>query len=455
MATSVIFAIIIFSLLIPAIARRTETKKRLYIGMVGDYTINSLPESIQNLISVGLTQVQEDGSVDPGVASRWIIEDDGKTYRFLIRDDLIWQDGKKLTPDDISYQFVGVETITTQNDVVFKLSDVYVPFPTVVSQPLFRTTEEPYFFFFKKPKVIGLGEYQVISFEQTKQQLQRNQRLTELVLDSDKERRIYRFYQTENQVIDAFKRGEVDIVTDLTSPYDISSWSTTVTTSSLNYDRYLAVFFDLEKPLFSKNIRQALSYALKKTDDQTRAIGPINPKSWTYLNGAKSYDYDLERATERLLSSIPAEPLSFTLLTTPGFVDQAESIKKQWEEFGIHAEQACQANDDVEDKTKCQNVLLKINLRVSNFPDTSDFEAILIGMESPADPDQYYLWHSEQTTNFAHYKNTRIDSLLEKGRQVADKQERKAIYQEFQQFLLEDAPVIFLEHLKSFEVRRK
>ena len=78
-----------------------------------------------------------------------------------------------------------------------------------------------------------------------------------------------------------------------------------------------------------------------------------------------------------------------------------------------------------------------------------------MGQESPPDPDQYFLWHSEQPTNFTRYKNTRIDSLLEKGRKTLDQQERTTIYQEFQQFLLEDPPAIFLRHLQSFELQRK
>ena len=48
-----------------------------------------------------------------------------------------------------------------------------------------------------------------------------------------------------------------------------------------------------------------------------------------------------------------------------------------------------------------------------------------------------------------------MDSLLEKGRQVIEQSERQAIYQEFQQFLQEDPPAIFLKHLYEYEVERK
>ena len=97
---------------------------------------------------------------------------------------------------------------------------------------------------------------------------------------------------------------------------------------------------------------------------------------------------------------------------------------------------------------------LKVSLKITNFPDVSNYEMLLIGQESPADPDQYQLWHSGESTNFTGYKNTRIDNLLEKGRQTTQFQERKEIYQEFQQFFLEDAPAIFIKHLDTYTISR-
>jgi peptide/nickel transport system substrate-binding protein len=79
---------------------------------------------------------------------------------------------------------------------------------------------------------------------------------------------------------------------------------------------------------------------------------------------------------------------------------------------------------------------------------------LLLGQEIPIDPDQYVMWHSSQATNFTNYKNTRIDSLLEKGRQTTEIAERRTIYQEFQQYLLEDPPAIFLKYLDNISIAR-
>lgn len=449
MIASIVVAIIIFSLFTPLIARLLEQKKTTYIGMVGDYTLNSLPLEIQDKVSLGLTKINADGSVSPSLSTRWSIEDEGQTYRFILKNNIFWQDGQPFTTESINYTLENVEKITTANDVIFKLPDRYVPFPTVVAEPLFRYTKVPYLVFFKKTQVVGLGEYKITNY------INKAKKLKEIIVENNQERLIYRFYQTEEAAITAFKRGEVDFLKELTALPDISNWDTTQTYQEIHPEKYLAVFFNLDNPLFTKNIRQALSYALTKPDKSIRSTSPINPMSWAYLEGAKSYDYDIERGVERMLDGIPTSPLEFELITSTVYEQKAEKIKAEWHSFGQTVYQECLKSKNIKDKTSCENTKITIHIRISNFPDTTNFQAMLIGQESPPDPDQYPLWHSEQSTNFANYKNTRIDSLLEKGRQVVDVSERKAIYQEFQQFLLEDAPAIFLENLVSYEVERK
>jgi peptide/nickel transport system substrate-binding protein len=447
--TSIIVAVIVFSLFIPRVLNWLEQKERVYIGMVGSYTLDQLPDQVSNLISAGLTNVEPDGTVSPSVAERWIIEDDGKTYRFVVKKNLVWQDSKPLTTADLSYNFKDVEVITTPNEIVFKLPEQFVPFPSSVAQPLIRYIDQRHNFFAKRRMPVGLSTFQVTDYKEE------NGKLKEITIDSANQRRIYRFYLTEQQAVTAFKHGQVDSLTDFSSTYDIFEWEKVSVAKNIRQDRYTAVFFDNANPKFDENIRQALAYSLPKVEGPTRAIGPISPQSWVYLDSGKSYAQDQDRALERLFSKLPGQPLHFELVTTSNFQTQAEEIKNTWEELGRVALERCPNVKEVTDKNQCPNAEIKVTIRVSNFPDTSNFEAMLVGQQIPSDPDQYYLWHSEQNTNFTHYKNTRIDALLEKGRTTAEAEERRAIYQEFQQFFLEDAPAIFLEFLPSYEITRK
>jgi len=442
---------VIFSFAVPFIARFVENKQRLYIGLVGFYTLDTLPPEITQLMSSGMTRIEDDGSVIPDISERWTTEDDGKTYRFVLKKNLQWQDGKPLVPEDVDYHFQDVQTISTPNEIVFKLPESFVPFPSVVSKPILRNEETQHLLFFKRRTLVGLASYKMESYQE------KGKRLSELIIANNQERRIYRFYLTEEDAVLGYKRGEVDDVPDLTSIPDVQAWSTTQMSTTLNNNRYLAVFFNLENPIFQKNIRQALSYAVTKPTDDTRANGPINPNSWAYLPGGKTYDYDEERGSDRLLAELDqlGAPMEFDLTTTPTFESDGSRIKQEWEALGQSALAKCQANTNIKDKSVCENLKISVNVRITTFPDTSNFQSLLIGQEVPSDPDQYYLWHSSQPTNFSHYRNTRIDSLLEKGRVTADQNERLAIYQEFQQFFLEDAPAVFLRYLPSYEIKRK
>lgn len=444
---SFITGVAFFWFLLPPFVEYLAVSERHYIGIIGDYSLSDLPPQVSEKLSIGLTRITEDGTPKAAAAERWTIDQEGTTVRFVLKKDLLWQDGTPLTPSDISYKLPQVETIVTPNDIVFKLPAPFAPFTTTVTKPLFKegTIDG---FLKRKPTVIGLGEFSIKKYESV------GQRLKELIIEGNGKQFIYRFYLTEDAALTAFKLGEIDQLSGLAREFDVFNWSTVSMKKTLNTSQYLAVFFNVRNPLFTKNIRQALSYALEKPVSNERAIGPISRDSWGYLEGGKTYDQDWIRGSERILAEIPQQPLAIELTTTNLFVDDAEKIKKTWEAFGLQVYEDCKKNAAIKDKATCENTKISVTIRVNNFPDTTNFQALLTGQKTSADPDQYTLWHSSQPTNFTGYKNTRIDSLLEKGRQTYDLQERTEIYQEFQQFFLEDPPAIFIRYLWNFDIAR-
>lgn len=449
MLLAVVLGVGIFSLLIPLLFNPAIVKPKEYIGLIGDYTLATLPEEVQHELSIGLTTINEDGSAKPGLSERWTLEQENQMYRFFLNKEAKWQDGSDIQPEDIQYNFPDVEIITTPNDVIFKLPDAYAPFPVLVSQPLFKSGSLQSTLGGNRNSLIGIGANWISDYKLN------GSRLRELSVESRNGVKVYRFYLTEDEVVRAFKRGEVDVVTDLNRTFDVMDWPTTQVSSEVDYWNYVAVYYNLRKPELTERVRQALSYSLEKRRDDQRAIGPISPNSWAFLPGGKTYDKDWERGADLLLAELPGNPLNFNLTTTSVHLPMAEKIKTELESFGRFAEEKCRAEKSGDDSNFCPNLAIAITIRVQNFPDLSDFDLLLIGTPIEFDPDQYALWHSEQPTNFTGYKNTRIDNLLEQGRQVSDQSERKQIYQEFQQFLQEDPPAIFLEYLTKYQIRRK
>ena len=50
---------------------------------------------------VGLTTLDAEGKIVPGLAESWTVSPDGLVYTFLLRDKLVWSDGQSLDASTI------------------------------------------------------------------------------------------------------------------------------------------------------------------------------------------------------------------------------------------------------------------------------------------------------------------------------------------------------------------
>lgn len=392
------------------------------VGITGRYSATALPPLILEMVGDGLTTLDPAGQVEPNLASHWETPDKGKTWIFTLKEELYWQDGKKVVANNISYQFSDV-TIEYPDDrtIVFKLQNPYSAFPAIVSRPTF------------KKGLLGTGEWEV------KDMILGGSNVERLTLEkkgNDNGKIIYKFYPTEERTKLAFKLGEVDAIEDILSPEPFSSWKKVKIGRTEEKGEYVALFFNTKDQLLAdKTLRQALGYAIRKdVFNGERALSPISVDSWAYNPQVKPYSFDPEKAKgiiDDYKKQAQIENLTITLSTSPLLFAQAESISKDWAEVGI-------------------NVSVQVT---PNIP--TEFQAFLAIFDVPADPDQYTVWHSTQTsTNITKYEDPRIDKLLEDGRTELDLEARRKIYLDFQRFLVEDSPAVFLYYPSSFRISR-
>src|SRR5947209_6380594 len=73
-----IFFIALFSF--KYVAAKIFPPRQQIIGVIGSYTIDTLPEYILQDVSHGLTKINADGTASPDIALSWQIKDNGKTY---------------------------------------------------------------------------------------------------------------------------------------------------------------------------------------------------------------------------------------------------------------------------------------------------------------------------------------------------------------------------------------
>lgn len=408
--TAVVF--LVLSKYIPA--RRDITR----IGLVGKYTSETMPLTIQSQVSAGLVDIDEHGEPIPALAESWDITNDGKTYTFRLRSDMFWHDGSRLTPSDINYNFKEVSVAYGPDTVTFDLQEQFAPFLQAVSRPILKNSQ------------IGTGGYRLEKIQAS------NAVLQEVTIANNTEKIIYKFYPTENSALTAFNLGEVDRLENLSFvPDEIKSDPAIKVEPNSNNSHIAVLFFNNNDSLLSsKSTRQGLAYAIRdKTFGHTRAISPIDKNSWAFNPLVKEYEFDAERANTLFYTDQQKEnPPRLEIKTTLAYLDFAEAIASDWEEV----------------------LQLEVDVKViSNI--NSDYQVLITDYEPPKDPDQYTIWHSTQPTNFTNYSNLKVDQLLEDGRRTLDKKLRTEIYQDFQRFLLEDSPAVFLFNTTGFTLSRQ
>jgi peptide/nickel transport system substrate-binding protein len=395
----------------------TNPKK---IAYVGEFNETNLPLSIKNQISLGLTSLSSNGEASPSLALSWKADADGKTYIFSLSHDIFWHDGTKFTARDVNYKLKDV-TFTPQDETTLKvtLKDSYAPLPVILSTPLF------------KPNLIGLGIYKAVRIKYSQDNI------SELHLQPLRKGLpplIYKFYPTRQAAILAFKLGEVNTLESISQLDDLSNWKNIKIRELTQYDRFVGIFLNFRNPLFKeKEVRQALNYAIPKFEGFEKTYTPISPLSWAYSTNIRLYRYDME-AARKILSKNPISSSSATLTisTYASLLQTAQTVADTWENIGINT------------KIKVENSI------------PADYQVFLLTLIIPVDPDQYQYWQSTQEgTNLAHYSNLKIDKLLEDGRKTLDQEKRKKIYADFQRYLIDDSPVIFLYYPKTYTVERE
>ena len=416
----VVVGFLISSLLSTFQVSMPKIQKKTMIGVVGNYDISTLPPFIQKKLSRGLTKFEENKDVVGDLAEEIKIDENGKKYTYILKDNIRWQDNKSLTSKDINYNFKDV-TVETPNDktIVYILKDSFAPFKSLTTQPIFR------------PALMGLGEYKLVNIKRS------NQRIDFLTIKEIKSgvETIYKFYPSEQAAITGFKLGEIDSVEEIKDKSKIESLKNIKITSIVNRNSYVAVFINLrEQSLQDKAIRQALAYSVpEEVKNGNRAITPYETSSWVYNESVKKYDFDLENAKKLLgktKNASSSAELNLTLTAIDTYKDSAEKLKEGWKEIGINAEIQLV-------KTKPEN-----------------FQLLLASSAISQDPDQYNIWHSTQGTNITGYQSPKVDKLLEEGRKVTDKSQRKQIYLDLQKALLEDLPAIFLYYPTTYKIER-
>lgn len=157
---------------------------------------------------------------------------------------------------------------------------------------------------------------------------------------------------------------------------------------------------------------------------------------WGFKKGTGTVSRTTRAKLNEICFEKPVEtlPLSFSIVTVdqPFLIEIANLLKEQWQILGA----------EVKIETFDISTLEREIIKPRNY------QSLLFGQVLGLIPDPFPFWHSSQKKdpglNLALYDNKAVDKLLEEGREIQDFEKKAKIYEEFQDILIADAPVVFL-----------
>jgi len=430
---------------------------------------NDCDNKLEELIYNGLYSVDGKGNLIPQLAKKTEISPDGKTYTIFLKNNVLWHDGVKFTADDVIFtiqtiqnpkfksplylNWTGVTVEKIGKDIIrFRLSNPYHPFLQnltlkIIPAHIWKNIPPELFPLAQyNLKPIGTGPYIFDNLEKTKRG-----EITSYTLAANKnyfagpakiEHLILRFYNSYQQAKRGLLKGEIDGLSPL-APQDVNFFQSkrNFQIQRLELPRYYAVFFNLNKNIFTKEVREALDLSISRSqlikevlNNQALPLSyPISPGFWGSINATN--DYSSQQARNLLKKEITnGNSLHFTLTLPddPQLVKVASFLKKSWQGIGVRTE---------------LQILPLDTLEKDIIPHRS-YEALLFGEIVGQDPDLFSFWHSSQAIspglNLSAYRNQNLDKLLEETRQISDENKRKENIILIQKILGKDKPAIFL-----------
>jgi len=487
-AGAVISFIIVAGIVIAQVTKAVPAAGGQYVeGVVGQ------PEYINPVIAssetdIGLTKLVYDNL--PDLSDSITASPDLKTWTVRVKNDLFWQDGARLTADDVVFTVQSIQNPDAdsplyqmwQGVTVSRSSELEVQFTLAAPYAFFGKNLQnlyilPKHIFADVPpgnwrlsdynlKPVGSGPYKFVSYNKDADGFISSYNLTAWNGTSDAHPLIknfdFKFFNDENALVKSFNAGQVDgfgdaspeDISEIARPYSIFSWRTA---------GYYAVFYNQSKNIALQDpaVREALSAAIDRNDliDQAfgdgsttqKAVpeyGPI-PEDAAYY--APTQTTSSAQFAESLLNNagwivgsssasrsktIKGSVIPLTINLTVPQIDflgkTADALQAAWQAIGAQVNITTDSPSDI----------------VANAIKNRDYEALLFGNVLGPSSDLYSFWDSSQRfypgLNLAILDDGSVDTLIESARQTSGDATTSREMAAAQNDIVTDYPATFL-----------
>jgi peptide/nickel transport system substrate-binding protein len=441
------------------------------------FATDSQSQKIDGLLFSSLLERDDQMNFHGDLADSWSTPDP-LTYVFHLRRGIHFHDGRALAAPDVKYTFDSILNPATHSPkrgafrmvasidapdaatVVFHLSEPYASLLWNLARPAVGIVPHDASADFSRHP-IGSGPFRFVSQSQDEEVIVERQ--PDYFRGAPKTARI-RFRVVPDAVVRALelRKGSADLEMSSLSPDMIPVLSRqpalAVTQRAGTNFGYLG--FNLEDPILANHeVRQALAFATDREaliryllHGQARiATGILPPNHWAYEQNVAQYALDPARAEQTLnAAGFPRRQngTRFKVVLKTSTEEQARLIgavlQEQWRRIGVDLELRPLELATLLADAASGNFQLTYSRWVGANNDPDVFEFVFSSKRFPPDG-----------ANRGHYRNPRIDALVDQIRTETDREKRKVLCSEVQKILADDLPYLPLWFTDVVSVHRR
>ncbi|MCC5908896.1 MAG: hypothetical protein JJT76_00420 [Clostridiaceae bacterium] len=440
---------------------------------------SSMSDFVRALIYNNLVELNMDFEKSPGLAESWEMSEDGKTWTFQLRENVLFHDGTPWDADaakinlEIRREGTGkgwlsaveeVEVVNTHTLAIHLKEPVYTfdsdltpPFLAMVSPNAFDKEGNV-------TEAIGTGPFKLESWTKDSEFIMKRnedyfggtptlEKLTFKVIPDAETRAL------------ALQAGEIDMMSGreaLTAVQRLKSLPNMKIVKKMGQTSELIFFNVYEGPFEDARVRQAVAHAIDFNDIVPKLLEDLAEAPSNFF--AEAYNSFMNNDTT--LPQYNVEKAK-SLLDEAGWQDVSGDgiLEKNGQQLKVKLTLGASNEEDKILSAVIQNQLSEIGIDLELVHLESgalrealvekNYDMIMIGqwLVPHDDPTNHYLrgyWHSDST--YSIYTSPELDASIEKLHISLDTEERLNLHRKIQAEILENTPVLVVFHRNNVMV---
>ncbi|HSB09208.1 MAG TPA: ABC transporter substrate-binding protein [Blastocatellia bacterium] len=424
------------------------------------------------------------GRIVPWLAAEFGADEGGKRYRFRLRDDVRFHDGRRLTARDVRYSFErllqnrdsecrwfyssikGAKAllngeaadlagfrIQSAHEFTIELDEPVSLFPALVSYNGSAIVPEGSDHFGEswQEGSVGTGPFRVITFDPGHRlELERNRTYWRSGYPKS-DGLIFNFAVSPADILSAFRAGRFSLASDLL-PEDVEALRREPDFASGYRETprlitYYAAFNTRRPPLNDKRLRQSLVQAVDVAAVVRQALGRLAvPAHGLIPPGLLGHDPSHVSRTYPSPSSAPelsSSEVELAAVLNPVFFGEYAALTRELESAfrmrGVRIRPVNKTLAEWIEATTRASVDVVVGRWGADYPDAHTFVNLL---------------HSREGLLGRLCGSPEIDSLIEKGRAEASPVARHSLYRQIEEIIVRDALLLPLFHEQAYRFAR-